>query len=243
MYLAVSAADVGEVTEQLRGRKQKQIVSLLRERKAFGPDSAQGLQTSLQALGCSNEPLKRLAEKQIIKIAEKTILKSLPVIPKGMATTIEKIVLNEDQQKALAHFKAQVDSGRFSVTLLHGVTDSGKTELYIRAIEAVLQKGKTAIVLLPEIALTAQTVQRFSARFDRIAVMHSGLTASQRNAQWQKIRAGEADVVIGARSAVFAPLPGPGLVIVDEEHEPSYKQDTAPRYQRHAIAGDTVQLP
>jgi primosomal protein N' (replication factor Y) len=242
IYLAAGTGGVGEVTEQLRGRKQKQIVDFLREREAFGPDSALGLQTSLQVLGCSNEPVKRLSEKQFVKIVEKTILKSLPVIPKGMAIRTEKIVLNDDQQEALAHFKAQIDSGRFGVTLLHGVTDSGKTELYIRAIEAVLQRGKTAIVLLPEIALTAQTVQRFSVRFDRIAVMHSGLTASQRNAQWQKIRAGEADVVIGARSAVFAPLRGLGLVIVDEEHEPSYKQDTAPRYNARDVAIKRAQL-
>ena len=97
-------------------------------------------------------------------------------------------------------------SGKFGVTLLYGVTDSGKTELYIRTIDEVLKKGKSAIVLLPEIALTTQTIQRFSARFERIAVMHSGLTAPQRNTQWQKIKAGEANVVIGARSAVFAPL-------------------------------------
>ena len=90
--------------------------------------------------------------------------------------------INQEQQKALAHFKAKIDSGTFGVTLLYGVTDSGKTELYIRSIEAGLQKGKSAIVLLPEIALTAQTVQRFSSRFERIAVMHSGLTAAQRNA-------------------------------------------------------------
>ena len=130
----------------------------------------------------------------------------MPAIPAGMAIKTDRVILNEDQQKAMAHFDAEIDSGVFGVTLLHGVTDSGKTELYIRAIETVLQKGKSAIVLLPEIALTAQTVQRFSARFEKIAVMHSGLTAAQRNVQWQKIRSGEADVVIGARSAVFAPL-------------------------------------
>jgi primosomal protein N' (replication factor Y) len=97
-------------------------------------------------------------------------------------------------------------------------------------------------VLLPEIALTAQTVQRFAGRFEKIAVMHSGLTAAQRNSQWQKIKAGEADVVIGARSAVFAPLPRVGLVVVDEEHEPGYKQDTAPRYNGRDVAIKRAQL-
>ncbi len=154
----------------------------------------------------------------------------------------EAVVLNEDQRKALSHINAQIDSGKFGVTLLYGVTDSGKTELYMRAIETVLQKGRGAIVLLPEIALTAQTVQRFGARFNNIAVMHSGLTAAQRNVQWQKIKSGEADVVIGARSAVFAPLPKLGLIVVDEEHEPSYKQDTAPRYHGRDVAIKRAQL-
>jgi len=105
-----------------------------------------------------------------------------------------------------------------------------------------LQKQKSAIILLPEIALTAHTVQRFSAKFERIAVMHSGLTAAQRNAQWHKIKAGEADVVIGARSAVFAPVSRLGLIVVDEEHEPSYKQDTVPRYNGRDVAIKRAQL-
>ncbi|MGA1979666.1 MAG: primosomal protein N' [Sedimentisphaerales bacterium] len=227
---------------KLRGKKQKQIVEYLQRKKAFNSDSALELQGLLAELGCTNEPIKELAEKQLIKIARKTILKSLPAIPAGMAIKTDSVVLNEDQQKALTHFNAEIDSGVFGVTLLHGVTDSGKTELYIRAIETVLKKGKGAIVLLPEIALTAQTVQRFSARFEKIAVMHSGLTAAQRNAQWQKIRNGEADVVIGARSAVFAPLPRVGLIVVDEEHEPSFKQDTAPRYNARDVAIKRAQL-
>ena len=231
-----------EAIKQLRGKKQKQIVKFLEGRGAYNSEAALGLDDLLAEIGCTNAPIKKLAEKQIIKIARKTILKALPVIPKGMSLETDKVVLNEDQRKALGHIKAGIDSGRFGVTLLHGVTDSGKTEIYIRAVEAGLQNGKSAIVLLPEIALTAQTVQRFSSRFERIAVMHSGLTAAQRNVQWQKIKAGEADVVIGARSAVFAPLPKPGLIVVDEEHEPSYKQDTAPRYNGRDVAIKRAQL-
>ncbi|MFZ0034936.1 MAG: primosomal protein N', partial [Sedimentisphaerales bacterium] len=226
----------------LRGKKQKQIVEYLQRKKAFNSELALELQGLLVEVGCTNASLKGLAEKQVVKIVRKTILKSLPAIPSGMAIKTDRVVLNEDQQKALAHFDAEIDSGAFGVTLLHGVTDSGKTELYIRAIETVLQKGKSVIVLLPEIALTAQTVQRFSSRFEKIAVMHSGLTAAQRNAQWHKIRNGEAEVVIGARSAVFAPLPKLGLIVVDEEHEPSYKQDTAPRYNGRDVAIKRAQL-
>jgi len=236
------AQGVDEAVKQLRGKKQKQIVKYLLSSGALNPENALELQGVLEAIGCTNEPVKKLAEKKIIKIVEKTILKSLPAIPKGMSIKTEKIVLNDDQRKALAHIENEVNSGKFGVTLLHGVTDSGKTELYMRAIEVVLQKHATAIVLLPEIALTAQTVQRFNERFKKIAVMHSGLTAAQRNVQWQKIKAGQADVVIGARSAVFAPAPALGLIVVDEEHEPSYKQDTAPRYNGRDVAVKRAQL-
>ncbi len=241
-YLTISSADIEETVKQLRGKKQKQIIKLLQTKGATNAETALELRRVLETIGCTNGPIKKLAEKQIVKIAEKTILKSLPAIPKGMSIKADKVVLNEDQRKALASINAQIDSGRFSVTLLHGVTDSGKTELYIRAVEVVLQKGKTAIVLLPEIALTAQTVQRFNSRFKKIAVMHSGLTAAQRNVQWQKIKADEADVVIGARSAVFAPLARLGLIVVDEEHEPGYKQDTAPRYNGRDVAIKRAQL-
>jgi primosomal protein N' (replication factor Y) len=236
------AQDAEEAIERLRGKKQKRIVEYLQQKKAFDSESAVEVQGLLAELGCTSEPLKKLAEKRLIKIVRKTILKSLPAIPAGMAIKTDKVVLNEDQQKALTHFNAEINSGVFGVTLLHGVTDSGKTELYIRTIEIVSQKGKSAIVLLPEIALTAQTVQRFSARFEKIAVMHSGLTAAQRNAQWHKIREGGADVVIGARSAVFAPLSNLGLIVVDEEHEPSFKQDTAPRYNARDVAIKRAQL-
>jgi len=236
------AADYKDGIEQLKAKKQKQIVKYLQQRVAFTSADGVGLEGLLEAVGCTNAPVKRLAEKQIIRIGLKTILKSLPAIPEGMSIKADKVVLNDDQRKALAYIIAEIDSGRFGVTLLHGVTDSGKTELYIRAIEAALQRDKSAIVLLPEIALTTQTVQRFSSRFEKIAVMHSGLTAAQRNVQWQKIRSGGADVVIGARSAIFAPLPRLGLIVVDEEHEPSYKQDTVPRYNARDVAVKRAQL-
>jgi len=236
------AADIDAAIEQLRGRKQKQIVEFLHGRGASSSENAVELLGLLRAIGCTNAPVKKLAEKQIIKMAHKSFIAALPAVPEAMAIKTGQIVLNYDQREALAHINSQIDSGAFGVTLLYGVTDSGKTELYIRAIEKVLQEGKNAIILLPEIALTAQTVQRFSAKFNKIAVMHSGLTAAQRNAQWHKIKAGEADVVIGARSAVFAPVHQLGLIIVDEEHEPSFKQDTVPRYNGRDVAIKRAQL-
>ena len=242
VYFAIDSVDSEKKIKEISGGKQKQIVKYLQQNLAFNPDTALELEALLAVLVCTNAPIKKLIEKQLIKIAAKTVLPSLPVIPDGMAIKTEKVILNDDQQKALEHFNAQINSAKFGVTLLHGVTDSGKTELYIRAIEIALQTGRTAIVLLPEIALTTQTVQRFNNRFERIAVMHSGLTAAQRNAQWQKIKAGDADVVIGARSAVFAPLHKLGLIIVDEEHEPTYKQETIPRYNARDVAIKRAQL-
>jgi len=239
VYLGARAE---EIAANLRSATQKRIVSFLGERKALTVDSAVEMDELVAAVDCRAPAVKRLAEKGIVKVTVKKVLHALPVVPEAMALPEREVVLNADQQRGLEQVVRQIESGRFGVTLLHGVTDSGKTELYIRAIEAVLRKGKAAIVLLPEIALTAQTVQRFSARFARIAVMHSGLTAGQRNVQWQKIRDGQTDVVIGARSAVFAPLPNLGIVVVDEEHEPSYKQDTAPRYHGRDVAIKRAQL-
>ena len=239
IYLAEGS---NEKIEQLRGKKQKQIIAVLYEKKALNSDSALESQSLLEIAGCANLSIKRLAEKRIVKIVQKTVFKALPVIPDSITVKPTEVILNDDQQKALVRINRQIETEKFGVTLLYGVTDSGKTELYIRAIEAGLQKGRSAIVLLPEIALTAQTVQRFSLRFKKVAVMHSGLTAAQRNVQWQKIKAGEADVVVGARSAVFAPLTRIGLIVVDEEHEPSYKQDTVPRYSGRDVAIKRAQL-
>jgi primosomal protein N' (replication factor Y) len=243
VYLTKNVADAEKTIDKLRGKKQKAIIKHLLKKQAHDPDSAIELLNLLKAADCGKQPLKRLAEKKLLKITHKTILKSLPAIPKSMSVRPEgHILLNEDQKKVLDSIKAQINSNKFGVTLLYGVTDSGKTELYIRAIQKVLQKGKNAIVLLPEIALTAQTVQRFNERFEKIAVMHSGLNAPQRNVQWQKIKSGHADVIIGARSAVFTPVSKLGLIVVDEEHEPSYKQDTAPRYNGRDVAIKRAQM-
>jgi primosomal protein N' (replication factor Y) len=231
-----------EMLGGLKGPKQKKIVAMLRERQAFSADAAVGIEELLEAVDCRQPTVKHLAGDQVVRIVERRVFTGLPVVPEGMSTEAQEVTLNDDQRSALEHINRQLATGRFGVTLLHGVTDSGKTELYVRAIEEVVRKGKAAIVLLPEIALTAQTVQRFTARFARIAVLHSGLTGAQRNQGWQKAKAGEIDVVIGARSAIFAPIPNLGLVVVDEEHEPSYKQDTAPRYHGRDVAIKRAQL-
>src|SRR5581483_9703968 len=148
----------------------------------------------------------------------------------------EPAELTASQRAAVARVAAGIDEGG-GLFLLHGPTGSGKTEVYLQACGAALERGRGALVLVPEIALTPQTLGRFRARFgDRIAVLHSGLTEAERRDERERIASGEARVVVGARSAIFAPLHGLGLVCVDEEHDASYKQESDPRYDARAVA-------
>jgi len=147
--------------------------------------------------------------------------------------------LNEGQAEVMKHVLEQIHTPEKPM-LLHGVTGSGKTEIYLQAAQQCIDEGKSVLILLPEIALAPQTVQRFKSRFasiqDQVAVLHSHLSTGERFDEWHRIRSGKARIVIGARSAVFAPLTNLGIIIVDEEHEGSYKQDTAPRYHGRDIA-------
>lgn len=147
------------------------------------------------------------------------------------------LTLSADQEQALRTIRSALDTAQFAPFLLHGVTGSGKTQVYIEAIYAVLKSGKTAIVLVPEIALTPQTVSRFKAHFGtEVAVMHSRMSDGERYDSWRRIYEAKARLVIGPRSVIFAPLQSVGLIIVDEEHDNSYKQETAPRYHARDIA-------
>jgi len=152
----------------------------------------------------------------------------------------EPLALNPGQKAALDAIQAQLESRQPRPVLLHGVTGSGKTEIYLQAIGGCLEAGRGAIVLVPEIALTPQSVERFKSRFATagvgVAVLHSGLSAGERHDEWHRIRMGRARVVVGARSAVFAPVFPLGLIVVDEEHESSYKQAEAPRYHARDVA-------
>lgn len=144
--------------------------------------------------------------------------------------------LNVEQQRVLNEILDALRRRSHQPFLLHGVTGSGKTEVYIRAIREVIGYGKQAIVLVPEISLTPQTIRRFRSRFDSVAVLHSHQTDSERHRHWQQIAAGKVQVVVGARSAVFAPTPHLGLIVIDEEHENSFKQDSVPRYHAREVA-------
>jgi len=151
--------------------------------------------------------------------------------------------LSESQERALQRIEALLDGGGGGHVLLSGATGSGKTEVYIRACDAALARGRDAIVLVPEIALTPQTLGRFRARFgDRVAVLHSALTEAERRDERERIASGEAPVVVGARSAVFAPVPSLGVVCVDEEHDASYKQESDPRYDARTVAAKRASL-
>ena len=154
----------------------------------------------------------------------------------GEKSTVER--LTDQQASALERISEAVVSGKHRRFLLHGVTGSGKTEIYIRAAEKTLDAGRTAIILVPEISLTTQIIDRFTGRFgyERIAVLHSRMTPGERYDQWKKIRDGKVGIVIGARSAVFAPLEDIGLIVIDEEHESTYKSDHTPKYDTTEVA-------
>ena len=192
--------------------------------------------------GATVPTVRKLVRLGLIAITPQVDLPSLAadtVSPGGGEPELE---LNEDQQNVFDELRPRVAEGGFSVNLLMGVTGSGKTEVYLRCIREAVQRGRRAIVLVPEIALTPQTVRRFTARFRGVAILHSGLTATQRHRYWQMISTGHAQVVVGARSAIFAPVPDLGVIVVDEEHEASYKQDQVPRYHARDVAIKRGQL-
>ena len=184
----------------------------------------------------SSATLQSLEKKGLIRIESVQIVRnplSLDPVP-----PTQPLTLNPDQATALQAIQAAINSDRRELFLLHGVTGSGKTEVYMQAMASVLERGKRVIVLVPEISLTPQTVSRFVGRFGaRVAVLHSNLSDGERYDQWQQIRGGAADIVVGPRSAIFAPFPNLGLIVIDEEHETSYKQDTAqPFYHARDVA-------
>jgi primosomal protein N' (replication factor Y) len=179
--------------------------------------------------------LRRLADKELLSLEEKRVYRDLFGREHVRIPPPER--LTDEQEEVLERLLPVVRAGSFRPFLLHGITGCGKTEVYLRVAESVLAGGKTVLVLVPEIALASQLEAHFFSRFgDRLALLHSALSTGERHDQWQRISRGEARIVIGARSAVFAPLPDLGLVIVDEEHEPSYKQEEGLHYNGRDLA-------
>lgn len=194
-----------------------------------------------KASGLSNKQLHQLVQDGIITI-ERTEVRRDPLKGYTLAASTP-LTLTEDQQKALSQIVGAQASSEHPI-VLHGVTGSGKTEVYLQALAAVISQGKRGILLVPEIALTTQAVQRVAGRFpNRVAIIHSDLSMGERYDEWRRIRSGQVDIVIGSRSALFAPVPELGLIILDEEHEPSYKQsELKPTYHARQVSIQLGQL-
>ena len=210
--------------------KQRRVLDLL----AQGGAALSPRELARQA-GCTTAVIKSLQEKGLLRIKTR----QMDDFARDLFIELEEpkaIHLTVEQALALQRIKTLLTADKFGVVLLQGVTGSGKTEIYLRAIAEVVEAGRQAIVLVPEIALTPQTIRRFRERFTQVAVLHSNLSDVERHRQWRDIAEGRADVVIGARSAVFAPVRNLGLLVIDEEHENSFKQDTAPRYHARDVA-------
>src|SRR5437667_4740327 len=225
-----------EEIEQLRRRAPRQAELLEAISRLAVPISDAQL---LRKMSLDNQTLRGLVKRGFAELREQAVVRDPHGDEQFIATS--NLELNEEQVLALKQITEALDSpGSARPILLHGVTGSGKTEIYLQAIPATLARGRSAIVLVPEISLTPQTVERFKGRFaeaqDAVAVLHSHLSEGERHDEWHKIHSGRARIVIGARSAVFAPLKNLGLIVVDEEHETTYKQEEAPRYNARDVA-------
>jgi len=215
-------------------KRQHEVYRMIQERGELA------LQDLLELAETTAATVRHLEDKNLVAISPQ-ITERDPYAREHILPT-QPLPLNPAQARALAAITTAMDRPHFSVFLLHGVTGSGKTEVYLQAIAHALEQGKGAIVLVPEISLTPQTVERFKARFSSgrlqtlVAVLHSHLSSGERHDEWHKIRQGRARIAIGARSAIFAPIEPLGLIIVDEEHEHTYKQEEAPRYHARDVA-------
>lgn len=228
-FLSVPTAVAARLTQLDLPRAQAAALQAL----AASPHPLTSAQLAAAAR-CTMGPINELRKKELIRAEVKRVRTAEF---KDTPTRIEShLDLSSSQQQALDTILAAVESRTARTLLLYGVTGSGKTEVYIRAIHHLLGFGRQAIVLVPEISLTPQTLQRFRTRFEHVTVLHSHLSPAERHARWEQIASGESQVVIGARSAVFAPVPRLGMIVLDEEHDASFKQDTAPRYHARDVA-------
>jgi primosomal protein N' (replication factor Y) len=246
VILCVPPDEVVNKIVELRGaQKQVAVLDFLR-----GEEEAIWVSWVYAETGCNLSTLRDLADHDLISLEEKEVWRD-PLegrefvldVPPRLTTDQEAVWQVISQQVTGNEGQSPVTRHSSLVTLLHGVTGSGKTEIYLRALDAVLRQGRQAVVLVPEISLTPQTIRRFAARFPgRIAVIHSRLSLGERYDTWRRIRAGDVDVVIGPRSALFAPLRRLGLIVIDEEHEGSYKQAQTPRYHARQVAVKLAEL-
>jgi primosomal protein N' (replication factor Y) (superfamily II helicase) len=227
---------IGDIELERRSPARMRLLETLRDRG--GSMTVPELQRISRSSASS---LRGALEAGLLRVREEERLRD-PFAERSFSST-EPHELNLEQRAALEKITAGMESGRSETFLLHGITGSGKTEVYLHAIAHALQKGRTAMVLVPEIALTPQMVQRFKGRLgEDVAVLHSRLGLGERYDQWRGISEGRYKVVIGARSALFAPLADLGLIVIDEEHETTYKENSTPRYHARDVAAERARL-
>ena len=229
----VSLKPKNEIETLLIEAEKKKYRARIRLYRALLENGELPLKLTSEKLGITAAMLKPLVEKEIVDL--KTVKKE-PGAGNRFPET-GPVALNQEQKNAAETVIRDYDSGQHNTYLLYGITGSGKTEVYMELIDYVLRKGRQAIVLIPEISLTYQTVMRFYRRFgNRVGIMNSRLSAGERYEQSERAANGEIDIMIGPRSALFTPFPDLGLIIIDEEHEGAYKSETAPRYDAREVA-------
>ena len=232
----VPAAGVREtLSERKLGAKQKTAMEVL-----CAATQPMRIDELAEAADCGVGVISSLRDKKLVEaIVQRTDAFDVDFAPMKRQSDL---ALNAEQHAALDAILGELRAARHRTILLRGVTGSGKTEVYIQAIREVVSYGRQAIVLVPEISLTPQTIRRFRSRFDSVAVLHSHLSDSERHWHWQRIASGQVEVIVGARSAVFAPTPHLGLIVIDEEHETSFKQEETPRYHAREVARERSRL-
>ena len=220
-----------KIAEDKLTDKQKKLIGFIQTKESIS------LNNLIEESNISSAVIKRLRDKGIIIFTDKEKMRTAS-FDSTIGRNKNRIILNKQQNRALEEISRYLEENAFTPILLHGVTGSGKTEIYLNAIEKVLKNDGNAIYLVPEIALTPQLISRIAGRFDerKIAVLHSGIAESVRYDQWRQIKRGRINLVIGTRSALFAPLPNLKLIIVDEEHDTSYKQDERLCYHARDLA-------
>jgi primosomal protein N' (replication factor Y) (superfamily II helicase) len=227
-----SLAELKEEIERfpVKAEKQRQVLSYFT--RHFEPVELRQL---VAEFNTTSSTVKALVEKKLLTEYDMEVYRD-PFEHRTFKRT-KPLPLTESQQTAIGPILNAIETNRHEVFLLYGVTGSGKTEIYLQSIQEVIEKGQEAIVLVPEISLTPQMVNRFKGRFgDLVAVLHSGLSAGEKYDEWRKIQRKEVKVAVGARSAIFAPFENLGIIIIDEEHETSYKQEEMPRYHARDVA-------
>ncbi|HEU5349059.1 MAG TPA: primosomal protein N', partial [Ktedonobacterales bacterium] len=231
----------GQITRRRSRSEEQQSERLLRQLAVLdvlsrtSPPQSWRLEELQRLTRATAAAIRDLRDAGLVTIDEITVRRD-PLAGRVITET-KPLPLTAAQARALATITAPRDPGASQVFLLHGITGSGKTEIYLQALAKTLAQGRRGIVLVPEIALTPQALERYAGRFPgRVALLHSGLTDAERLDEWRRIRAGEVDVVLGSRSALFAPVDRLGLIVVDEEHEGAYKQDRRPTYHARDVA-------